>query len=133
MCYCDLPKSQKDIVDDLMPFVLGLEADGGGDRNHMHVQNWLAHLALQLVIKSDKLFSYRSVAGYSYLNAIERGMSIANVGFANHATCLDPNTPEFLMDVIGNASTMKQVREIVAEYDSLVCEALKFVRQIEEH
>ena len=42
--------------------------------------------------------AHQSAAGHSYLNTIERAMSNINIGLANYATCLDPDSPQFLLD-----------------------------------
>eukprot|EP00957_Ditylum_brightwellii_P005893 447610-Ditylum_brightwellii.AAC.1 len=80
-----------------MPFIHGLEADDGGDRNFNHLEN---------------------AAGHSYLNTIEWVLSIANIGLANHASELDPATPPFLFDSLQHVATMQQEQNNIKEYDN---------------
>ena len=134
IAYESLPQQQQQSVDDAMPFVIGFEVDGGGDRNVMHLQNFLAIIAFVSVAKCDKLVVYRSAAGhlYLYLNTIERAISIINIGLANHTTCLDPDSPQFLLDILSNCGSMKQLRNVLVDYDSVLVEALKFLHRVEE-
>ena len=61
---------------------------------------------------------------------IERGISIANIGLANHTTCIDLETPEYLRDFLKNCSAMKAVRDFVRKYDDLVEDTIKFVEHV---
>ena len=110
LVYESLPQPQRKSVHDAMPFVIGFEADGGGDRNFMHLQNFLAIVVFFPVAKCDKLVVYRSAAG---LNTIEQTISIINIGLANHSTCLDPDSPPFLLDILSNCGSMKRVRDVL--------------------
>eukprot|EP00957_Ditylum_brightwellii_P187928 14308328-Ditylum_brightwellii.AAC.1 len=127
--YNDLDDNQKKTVDDYMPFIHGFEADGSGDHNFNHLQNFLARIGFFVLSRVDKLVTYRSAAGHSYLNTIEWVISIANIGLANHATELDPTTPHFLLDILQHLGTMQQVQNNIKEYDDVRKEAIKFVEQ----
>eukprot|EP00957_Ditylum_brightwellii_P081633 6209916-Ditylum_brightwellii.AAC.1 len=105
--YHDLDDNQKKTVYDSMSFIHGFEADGGGDHNFNHLQNFLGHIGF-FKSKVEKRVTYCSAAGHSYLNAIEWVMTIANIGLAKHATEFDPATPPFLLDILQHVGTMQQ-------------------------
>eukprot|EP00957_Ditylum_brightwellii_P202899 15332314-Ditylum_brightwellii.AAC.1 len=57
-------------------------------------------------------------------------MAIANIRQANHATYLDPDTPLFLLGILCNTNSMKQVQDVIAEYEAVRKEAVKFVMRV---
>eukprot|EP00957_Ditylum_brightwellii_P047085 3575630-Ditylum_brightwellii.AAC.1 len=60
-------------------------------------------------------------------------MAIANMGLANHTTHLDPDTPPFLSDILCNTNSIKQLQDVIAEYDAVRKEASKFVMRVYLH
>ncbi len=129
--YKSLTSEQQQIISGAMPFVYLGESDGGGDRTFNHVQNMMADFALFAACNCDKFIRYRCAAGHSYTNTAEQGQAILNLGCANHTTVLDPNAPDFLInDVLYNASTMKEVRESVGQYDAELQQAIEWIERV---
>eukprot|EP00957_Ditylum_brightwellii_P025725 1947078-Ditylum_brightwellii.AAC.1 len=116
--------------DDAMSYINWFEADGGGDHNFNHLQNFCVHLAFFILSKADKLMMYQSDDWHSYINALERLMAIAYIGIANHTTRLDPDTPMLLLDIIHNTNSMKQVQDAIAEYEAVRKDAIKLVMRV---
>ena len=108
-----------------LPYVVLFETDGGPDHNLTFLKNQLALFGLFLAGNMDKLSATRCCSGYSFLNVCERLMSLLTIGMSGLSLMMDPNADSFLMeDVIGNVSSMKGVRESIAEYDDAVAKVL---------
>lgn len=59
--------------------VLVIQTDGGPDRNNQFVAVYLAYLALALVLNCKVLILKRTAPGQSYVNPVERIMSVINL------------------------------------------------------
>eukprot|EP00957_Ditylum_brightwellii_P038933 2941580-Ditylum_brightwellii.AAC.1 len=99
-----------------MPYKLLVEADGGPD-HAFSLQNWCALFALFLVSNVDKLVADCGCPSLSYLNTVERKMSVLSIGTNNYAASIKPE--QWLLDeVLANMMSMKAVRKAVEECDS---------------
>eukprot|EP00957_Ditylum_brightwellii_P175112 13332562-Ditylum_brightwellii.AAC.1 len=127
------PATEQRAVDNATPCMHWFEADGGSDCNFNHFQNFCVHLAFFILSKVDKLVMYQSDAMHLYLNTVERLMVIVNIELANHATCLDPDTSLFLLDTICDTNSMKQVQDVIAKYEVVRKDAIKFVMRVCSH
>eukprot|EP00957_Ditylum_brightwellii_P177783 13542244-Ditylum_brightwellii.AAC.1 len=125
MKYKDLFKPQQKIIDDHMPYILGFETDGRPEHNNMLLQHLLAYIGSLFVSRCDKIFGYCCCPGYSYLNTVERAMSIANIALASLAVSIDPDAPDWIMKVLSGQSS-KQVCDVVYQYDNDLERAIKF-------
>ncbi len=101
-------------------YLVLIECDGGPDHNLTHLSNQLALFGLFLQGDMDKLCATRGCAGLSYLNTAERPMSLLTLGQSGLATQLDPTKPDFLNELLRNASSMKLIRQNITEYDELL-------------
>ena len=113
-----------------MPFVVLLETDGGPDHNIKFLRNVLSLFAVFLVGNMDKLVAVRGCPGHSYLNTVERCMSILNLGLANLALSLDPEAPDWVFDLIEGNNSMKKIREEVAQYDAELKKAIQHLERL---
>lgn len=103
-----------------MPLLVHIDCDGGTDHNPEHTRNIMAYFALFKKANIDKLSISKCVAGLSSTNTAERANSILNLGHSGLALVVDPNAPEFLVDLIQQASSRKQVWQIILQYDQKV-------------
>ena len=100
-----------------MPYELLIETDGGPDHAISTLKNKLAIFAMFLVTRVYKLIVIRGCPGLSYLNTVERTMSVLNIGLANLALHMKPY--QWLLDeFLVNIFLMKQVQIAVSEYDN---------------
>lgn len=96
--------------------VLIIKTDGGPDRNTTFASVQLAFLGLALLLKLDAIILNRTAPGQSYVNPVERCMSVLNPagqGLALERAQCPSNTEAVLKD----ANSMKQVREALAKAD----------------
>ena len=107
-----------------LPYWVLMECDGGPDHNLTFLSNQLALLGLFLVGGMDKLTATRGCPGSSYLNTAERLMSLLNIGLSSLALMLDPNTPQWLRDILHGLGSMKAIRKALADYDDIMQHAI---------
>ena len=113
-----------------LPYVVLIETDGGPDHNLTFLKNILSLFGLFLVGNMDKLTATRCCSGLSFMNVAERLMSLLTLGMSGLSLMMDPNADSFLMeDVIGNISSMKGVRDSIAEYDDAVKKVLDILER----
>ena len=75
--------------------VLVVQSDGRPDRNHTFWTVVLAYLAIALSLPNlQQLVVKRGAAGQSYVNPVERVMSVLNLALQGYAGCRDDATPE---------------------------------------
>eukprot|EP00957_Ditylum_brightwellii_P102262 7795400-Ditylum_brightwellii.AAC.1 len=115
--YQILPDTEQRVVDGVMPYIHWFGVGFGSNCNFNHFQNFCVHLVVFILSKVDKLVMFQSAARHSYLNTVERLMSIENIGLTNHATCLDPDIPLFLLDILCITNSMKQTDGSVVSND----------------
>ena len=63
-----------------------------------------------LIGSIDKLVVIRRYLDHSYLNTVEKCMTILNLGLANLTMCIDPKAPDYLFDLLWDDNLMKQVK-----------------------
>ena len=115
----------------IMPYSLLLETDGGPDHNTTFVQNQLALFALFLLSGVDKFSAIRGCPGLSFLNTVERTMSVLNLGLANLALKIEGD--QWLMDnVLAGTASMKGVREAINDYDKEKVQVIDILRRQEK-
>lgn len=107
-----------------LPYWVLMECDGGPDHNLTFLSNQLALLGLFLVGGMDKLTATRGCPGSSYLNTAERLMSLLNIGLSSLSLMLDPNTPQWLRDILHGLGSMKAIRKALADYDDIMQHAI---------
>ena len=107
-----------------LPYLVLIECDGGPDHNLTFLFNQLALFGLFLVGNMDKLNATRGTPGLSYLNTAERPMSNLNRGLSSLALRLNPDRPDWLLDLLSGVSSMKGIRRILAEYDNIMEHAI---------
>ena len=95
----------------------------------MTLYNVLAYIAGFILLKCDRMFTYKCCAGFSYLNASERVMPLINIVLGNHSACIDPDCPAWLRQVLHGLSNMNQVRLAIAEFDMELLRAIDFRRK----
>jgi len=96
-----------------MKTMLSLLSDGGGDRNITHRSVQLSYLALFLSLDLDRLLIQRTAPYQSFMNPVERCMSIINLSLQNCAFSRlqgDPDMEAFMKQ----HPTMSTVREGIA-------------------
>ena len=113
-----------DLIASFMPYVVLLETDGGPDHNLKFLRNCISLLATFLVGNMDKLVAVRGCPGHSYLNTVERCMSILNLGLTNLGVRVDFDSPDWLFDLLEGNGSMKKLREAIALYDSDLQQAI---------
>jgi hypothetical protein len=97
--------------------VLVIKTDAGPDRNTTFTAVQLALYALALELNVDMLVLMRTAPGQSYVNMVERVMSVLNLagpGLATARAACAPETEELLK----GANSMKQVRALLSKADS---------------
>ena len=107
----------KDIIRNYMPYVTLLETDGGPDHNLKFLHNILSLLSLFILSGVDKQIAVRGCPGLSYLNTVEKSMSVLNLGLANLALMIDPTAPSWLFDLLEGCGSMKDVRLSIMQHD----------------
>jgi hypothetical protein len=100
-----------------VPFLLLLQTDGGPDHNLMFVRTQLALVAMFLELEEiDHLVVLRGCPQGSYLNTVERGMSILNLGL-QHCSIKRGRMPNWAEKRVQSASTMKEIRVAANKFD----------------
>lgn len=94
---------------DRIPPVLGIYSYGGPDHNPTHASVQLAHIAVFMKLDLDILIAVRTAPGGSYLNPVERIMSILNIALQGVALERGKMT-EALEKVMSNCNSMADVR-----------------------
>ena len=99
----------EEVVNKCMPYMVFLETSGGPDHNIKHWRNVLSLFTIFLVgnINKDKLCAAYGCPGHSYLNTVERCMSILNLGLTNLSLTMDPEAPEWFHDFLNGNNSMK--------------------------
>ena len=113
-----------DPIQSFMPYVVLLETDGGPDHNLRFLRNCILLLAAFLVGNMDKLVAVRRCLRHSYLNTVERCMSILNLGLTNLGMRVDFDLPDWLFDLLEGNGSMKKLREAIALYNSDLHQAI---------
>ena len=112
------------------PLLLHIETDGGPDHNFTFLRNTMALFGLFLICDVDKLTATRCCPGLSFLNIVERAMSLVNMGISSLSLAIDPNADKFLVDeVIKGMSSMKNVRESISDYDKAMQAAIEIIER----
>ena len=112
------------------PYILHIETDGGPDHNFTFLRNTMALFGLFLTCNVDKMTATRCCPGLSFLNIVERAMSLINMGISSLSLAIDPNAAKFLVDeVMKGMSSMKNVRESIADYDEAVQVAIQILER----
>lgn len=96
--------------------ILFIKTDGGPDRNPTFVAVQLAAMSLAMSLGCKQLVLMRTAAGQSYVNNVERCMSVLNLGLQGIATARElcpPETETILKDV----NSMKERRIALASAD----------------
>jgi hypothetical protein len=100
----------------LKPMVLIQQSDGGGDHNITFIKTQLAMIALFLVMDFDHLVVLRGAPHGSFLNKVERSMSLLNLGL-QHVALVRKQMEPWAETVLSSASSMAEVRKMVAEWE----------------
>lgn len=96
--------------------VLVLKTDGGPDRNCTFASVQLAYLCLALYLNLDMLILLRTAPGQSYVNPVERVMSVLNLGIQGLALSRAECSPE-TENVLKGANSMKAIRQALTQAD----------------
>jgi hypothetical protein len=97
--------------------VLVIRTDGGPDRNNTFVAVQLAFLALALELDLDCLILMRTTPGQSYVNPVERVMSVLNLAMYGMSLARG-HTGDETSELLKNCNTMKQRREALGASDA---------------
>ncbi len=90
----------------------------------------MALFGLFLICNVDKMTATRCCPGLSFLNIVERAMSLVNMGISSLALAIDPDADKFLVEeVIKGMSSMKNVRDSIADYDEAVEVAIQILER----
>ena len=100
-------RSLESITDEV--YALLVQTDGGPDHNLTFFRSKLAHVALFLILDLDHLCAIRGAPHGSYLNTVERAMSLLNLGLQNLALIRKP-MPEWAESAVTSVGSMKGVR-----------------------
>ena len=96
--------------------VLMLKTDSGPDRKNTYASAQLAYTPLAIALKLDLLVLMRTAPGQSFVNPVERVMSVLSLGIhglaTERATC-----PANTEAVLKGANSMKAVRTALANVD----------------
>ena len=96
--------------------MLAIKTDGGPDRNTTYVAVQLAFLALALELGVRHLILMRTAPGQSYVNPVERVMSVLNVAGQGIATARGLCAAD-TEAVLKNANSMKNTRQALRNAD----------------
>ena len=103
--------------------VLLLQTDGGPDHNLKFLRTKLALIALFNALGVDHLVALRGAPHGSYLNVVERCMSLLNLGLQNLAL-KRREMPDWAEEAVANAGSMNGVRkvvELIEKEESIIC------------
>ena len=100
--------------EELNPFVLVLQTDGGPDHSIKFLTTKMALLALFIVMDLDHLLVLRGAPNGSAYNKIERAMSMANGALTNVST-KRAVMPKWAEDKIKSCNSMSAIREKASE------------------
>ena len=103
--------------------VLLLQTDGGPDHNLKFLRTKLALIALFNALGVDHLVALRGAPHGSYLNVVERCMSLLNLGLQNLAL-KRREMPDWAEEAVANAGSMNDVRkvvELIEKEESIIC------------
>jgi hypothetical protein len=89
--------------------VLVIKTDGGPDRNNTFINVQLAYYSLAKELGLDKLILMRTAPGQSYVNPVERVMSVLNLALQGFATARGECSPAVELALKG-AQSMKATR-----------------------
>jgi hypothetical protein len=92
--------------------VLVIKADGGPDRNCTFAGVQLAYLCLALELDLDQLILLRTAPGQSYVNPVERIMSVLSLAIQGLALARVVSSDELEAKLKG-ASSIKSIRKIL--------------------
>ena len=102
-----------------------MKCEGGGNHELRHVFNQVSTLGMFLNINMDKLVATRGCTGLSYLNTVEREMSLLNVGISSLTLAFGTDTDEWILsEILEGVVCMKDVRSDVSQYDTEILIAL---------
>ena len=96
--------------------VLAIKTDGGPDRHCSHASVQLAYLCLAVHLDLDMLILLRTAPGQSYVNPVERVMSLLNLGMQGLALARVLCSPE-TEAVLKGAGGLKAIREALTKAD----------------
>jgi hypothetical protein len=100
-----------------VPLLLLHQTDGGPDHNLQFLRTQLALVAMFLVLRDmDHLVVIRGAPQGSYLNTVERGMSILNLGL-QHVSIKRGEMARWAEKRVQSASTMKEIRSAADKFD----------------
>ena len=104
------------------PHILLLQIDGGPDHNLNFLQSKIALIVLFLSLDADHVFALRGALNGSYLNIVERCMSLLNLGLQNLALIQRKMSP-WAEDTVKNFGSMNGVRNaaaLVEQHEKLI-------------
>lgn len=100
--------------DELTPFVVVLQTDGGPDHSIKFLTTKLALLAMFIKLDLDQLLVLRGAPNGSAFNKIERAMSIGNLGLMN-LSIKRAEMAEWAEDAAKSCNSMAAIREADAK------------------
>jgi hypothetical protein len=92
--------------------VLVIKTDGGPDRNCTFASVQLAYLCLALELDLDQLILLRTAPGQSYVNPVERVMSVLNLAIQGLALARAASSDELEAKLKG-ASSIESIRKVL--------------------
>ena len=98
-----------------LAYVVLIECDYGHDHNLTFLANQVPLSGSFLVGNMDNLISTHRCPGISYLNMVERSISLLKNGLASLVLRMDPDTPEFLHKILTSVSSINGVQKIITE------------------
>ena len=93
-----------------------LKMDGAPDRKNTYASVQLAYTAVAIALKLDLLVLMRTAPGQSYVNPVERVMSVLNLGIQGLAT-ERAACPADTEAALKGANSMKAVQTALANAD----------------
>ena len=96
--------------------VLVLQTDGGPDHNITFLRTKLALISLFLSLGLDHFVAIRGAPFGSYLNVVERSMSLLNIGLQNLAL-VRGEMPEWAEKAVKGAGSMNAVRNVASDLE----------------
>ena len=102
----------------ISPYAIVEQSDGGPDHNIKFLRSKLAQLAKWLLTKADALGVMQGGPGGSYLNVVERAMSLLNLPLM-HVALMRNAMPGWAEEVAAKANGMEAMRKACISWANL--------------
>eukprot|EP00957_Ditylum_brightwellii_P187826 14301210-Ditylum_brightwellii.AAC.1 len=118
------------VLSSYMPYAILIETDRGPDHRPNMLNNMMAIFALFLAYGVNKLTVIRGIPGQSYLNTVERSISVFNLRLANCAVMMNMVLHTWLFqDVLTSATLLNATHAAINEYNNDLAATIKILEQ----